>query len=123
MMKHVIGLLYLITAFIGLRWAVYLAMTGLYGVPFSPWVLVVLIGGLLLLVGAILWWSSSKSWTQWLPILGSLLLATYFLPGLVTLVVQSRVDLISAFACVLVIASLSVSIASKVRLKGLPQER
>jgi hypothetical protein len=109
-MKHVIGLLYLATAGVGLYWAVYLTLTGLYGLPFSRWYVVLLIGGLVLLIGAILWWTSSSEWTRWFPIIGSVLLASYFVPGFIMLVRQGRVDLVQVLILVLVVASLVAAI-------------
>ncbi|MGE0407040.1 MAG: hypothetical protein AB7O65_12140 [Candidatus Korobacteraceae bacterium] len=83
-MKHTVGMLYLLTAALGLYWSIYLTMTGMYGLPFSRWFVVVFIGGLVLLLGAIFWWTSARAWTRWLPIIGSGMLAAYFLPAFVS---------------------------------------
>ena len=82
-MKHVVGILYLSAALVGFYWSFYLTMTGLYGVPFSPWYIVLFVGALVMLIGAIFWWTSAKSWTRWFPIIGSGMLAAFFLPALV----------------------------------------
>jgi len=77
-MKHASGFLYLLTALGGLYWSLYLTMTGIYGLPFSYWYLVIFIGSVILFVGAILRWASTKSWARWLPVVGSAMLLSYF---------------------------------------------
>ncbi len=112
-MKHVIGLLYLITAAIGLYWSVYLTLTGLYGVPFSTWYAMIFIGAVLLLMGAILWWTSKSEWTRWLPIAGSLCLAAYFVPAVIVLIYQHRLDFIRVLIVVLILTCLTVAIKER----------
>ena len=85
-MKHVIGCLYLVTAFAGLYWAARVSLLGLYGVPISPWSFVLLAGALVLFVGAVLHWTPKFAWGEWLPLVGSLLLTSFFLPAGVGLV-------------------------------------
>ncbi len=80
-MRHLVGMLYFVTALAGLYWSVRLVLLGLYDVPVSIWFVVVFIGSATLLVGAVLWWTSTRAWAQWLPLLGSLLLASYFVPA------------------------------------------
>jgi len=112
-MRHVIGLLYLATALIGFYWSIYLTLTGLYGVPFSRWYILIFVGAVALFAGAILWWASSKEWTRWLPIIGSALLATYFVPAGVLLVRQGRIDLIRVVIVALVLACLAVAVKER----------
>jgi hypothetical protein len=69
-MKHLVGLLYLATALIGFYWSIYLTLTGLYGVPFSRWYVVIFIGAVVLFAGAVLWWASTIPWTRVFPIVG-----------------------------------------------------
>ena len=113
LMKILIGALYLSTALIGLYWSVYLTLAGLYGVPFSRWYVGLFVGGLVLLIGAILWWTSSREWTRWFPIIGSVLLGSYFVPAFITLVRQGQVDLTRVMIVTLVLASLVVSVKER----------
>jgi hypothetical protein len=112
-MRILIGALYLATALVGLYWSVYLTLTGLYGVPFSRWYVVLLIGGVVLLIGAILWWTSNREWTRWFPIIGSALLGSYFVPAFITMVRQGGVDLIRVIIVALVLMSLVVSVKER----------
>lgn len=112
-MKHVIGLLYLATALVGFYWSIYLTLTGLYGLPFSPWYAVIFIGAVVLLVGAILWWASSSEWTRWFPIIGSALLGSYFIPAGIVLLRQGRIDLIRVAIVTLVLVSLVVAVKER----------
>jgi hypothetical protein len=112
-MKHVIGLLYLATASVGFYWSIYLTLTGLYGLPFSPWYVVIFLGAVLLLVEAIFWWASSSEWTRWLPIVGSICLAAYFIPAFIVLVRQGRLDLIRVLIVALVLISLAVAVKER----------
>jgi hypothetical protein len=112
-MRHLIGLLYLMTAFVGLYWSIYLTLTGLYGLPFSVWYVVIFIGAMILFLGAALWWSSRSEWTRWLPIIGSALLASYFIPAIIVLARQGRIDIVRAFIFALVLTSLVVSIKER----------
>lgn len=112
-MRHMVGLLYLLTALMALYWAVYLTMTGLYGAPFSRWYVVVFIGGLVLLAGSVLWWTSASAWTRWIPIIGSFLLAAYFVPAFVTMLCQGRTDLVRVILVAMVIASVIVALSTR----------
>jgi uncharacterized membrane protein YadS len=112
-MRHAIGLLYLGTALVGFYWSIYLTLTGLYGLPFSPWYAVIFVGAVLLLVGAILWWASRSEWTRWLPVIGSICLAAYFVPAAIVVMRQGRLDLIRVLILALVLASLAVSVKSR----------
>jgi hypothetical protein len=117
-MKHAVGLLYVVTALVGFYWSIYLTLFGLYGAPFSPWCAVVFIGALVLLLGAILWWASSSKWARWFPIIGNVLLASYFFTAFIVLVRQGRMDLIRVLIVALVLLSLAVSV--KERASGRP---
>jgi hypothetical protein len=112
-MRHVIGLLYLAAAAVGFYWSIYLTLTGLYGLPFSPWYAVIFVGAVLLLIGAILWWASSSEWTRWLPIAGSVCLAAYFVPAVIVLIRQGRLDLIRVLIVTLVLVSLVVAVKER----------
>ena len=108
--KHAIGLLYLSTALVGFYWSIYLTLTGLYGLPFSSWYAVVFVGAVLLLIGTILWWVSNNGWTLWLPIVGSFCLAAYFIPAVIVVTWQGRLDLIRILIAALVLTSLTVAV-------------
>jgi hypothetical protein len=121
-MKHVIGLLYAVTALVGFYSSIYLTLTGLYGLPFSPWYAVIFLGAVVLLLGAILWWASSSGWARWFPIIGSVLLASYFVPAGIVLVRQGRIDLIRVLILALVLLSLVVSVKER-RVNAHPRFR
>jgi hypothetical protein len=112
-MRYVIGLLYLATALVGFYWSIYLTLTGLYGLPFSPWYAVIFVGATLLLIGAILRWASSSEWTRWLPIVGSVCLAAYFVPAVVVLIRQGRLGLSRVLIVALVLVSLVVAVKER----------
>jgi hypothetical protein len=59
----------------------------LYGVPFTWWFVVLLAGSMVLLVGAILERVFLWLWIRWLPMIGSLMLAAFVVPGLINLIV------------------------------------
>ena len=81
--KAVVATLYLLTGFAGLYIAIQLTLTGMYGLPFSWWYVVVAVGSLILILGAILVWASGRAWTEWIPLVGSALLASYFIPAII----------------------------------------
>jgi hypothetical protein len=125
-MRHLTGVLYLLTALVGLYWALWWTFTGLYGVPFSLWYVVIFMGVLVQLVGAILWWASTSSWTRWVPVVGSLLLASLFVPAGVGMLrdyygtkvrggAQLAIPLISV---ALVLASLVTAIINRIGYVG-----
>ena len=60
-MKVLIGVLYVFTALAACYWAIYLVLTGLYGVTFSFWSVSLLSGAIVLLAGAIMGWDDSGS--------------------------------------------------------------
>lgn len=80
--KTSVGVLYLLTGFVGLYWALQLILMGMYGPPFSWWYVAVAVGSVMLIAGAILGWASGQSWTEWVPLIGSVVLAAYFLPAI-----------------------------------------
>lgn len=112
-MRHAIGLLYIATALVGFYWSIYLTLTGLYGLPFSLWYAVIFVGAVLLLIGAVLWWASSSEWTRWLPIAGSICLAAYFVPAVLVLIRQGRLDLIRVLIVALILVSLVVAVKKR----------
>jgi len=112
-MKHVIGLIYLATAVVGFYWSIYLTLTGLYGLPFSRWYAVIFVGAVFLLIGAILWWASSSEWTRWFPLIGSVLLGSYFIPAGIVLLRQGRMDLIRVLIVTLVLVCLVFAIKER----------
>lgn len=93
-MRHLIGLAYLTTSLGGVYWSIYLTMTGIYGVPFSMWYVVVFVGSITLLVGSICWWISARPWTRWLPVIGSVLLVSYFVQVLILGLRTGKLDAI-----------------------------
>ncbi len=109
-MKHVISLVYSATALVGLYFAVYLAMTGLYGVPFSLWYIVIFVGAVLMLIGVLLWWASTSQWTRWFPVAGSFLLAAYFVPAFIVVLREGGADLVRVGIVALVIGSFVIAI-------------
>jgi hypothetical protein len=119
-MKLLTGLLYFVTAIAGLFWTVRLYLMGMYGAPFSWWYPVMALGSLSLLVGTFV---SARGWTQWLPLFGSVVLAAYFIPAIIeTLQAYFKGEVVGGpqlfgrlFSVVLVLASLVVSITSKLQ--------
>lgn len=117
-MKQLIGVLYVLTGLVGLFWSIRLTLTGLYAVPFSPWYILVCIGSVILIIGAFLSRTPTGSWTLWLPIIGSLLLASYFVPATVDMLrsysrseIVGGIPVVVRLACVgLVLASLAASV-------------
>lgn len=117
-MKHLTGLLYLFTALVAFYWSVHLAMLGLYGAPFSLWHVVIFAGALVLMGAAVLSWTATRRWTLWVPVIGSVMLAAYFVPALIKNLVEfvsifSRPTadrLIAAVSVGLVLGSLVVSV-------------
>jgi len=116
-----IGSLYMLTGLVALYFSIQLTLAGLYGVPFSKWYAEVFFAALILIVGAICWWSTSRSWVGWVPLIGSVLLAAYFLPAGISLISQyvgghgpgvSELA-IRLVAILLVLASLAVSAANR----------
>jgi hypothetical protein len=105
-----ISVAYLTTSLLGFYWAVYLSMTGLYGIPFSNWYAVMFLGSALLLVGTLLRWTSFVFWARWLCLAGCTALASYFVPATVLLIQEGRIDLLRAAIAVLVTTCVIVSV-------------
>jgi hypothetical protein len=82
-MRNLTGILYLLTGLVGLYWSVQLTLLGIYGMPFSWWYASIFIGSLILILGAILVWASGRPWTDWVPLVGSIVLAAYFIPAII----------------------------------------
>ncbi len=125
-MRHWIGMLYLATALVGLAWAWYKHALLMYGAPWGWWNIALYAGSLTLLLGATVWWGSGTTWTQWLPLIGSAMLASFFLPAFIrdlhelrsTLAVIAREPieaLISVGSVALVLASLLIAITVRIR--------
>jgi hypothetical protein len=116
-MKHLIGALYLVTGLVGLGWAWYMHAMGLYGALFTGWNVILYAGSLALMLGAVLWWTTNRYWTRWLPLVGSGVLAVYFLPAFITnlpdyaagIRYQPLWTLVGAGSVALVLASLLVA--------------
>jgi cell division protein FtsW (lipid II flippase) len=117
-MRHLVGVLHLVTAVAGFGWSVYFTMLGLYGVAFSWWTVEIFIGSLLLLVGAIACWATPRKWARWIPLIGSSLLAVFFLTAFVmnvagylgTFTSPTTENLTAVGSVALVVASLAVAI-------------
>jgi hypothetical protein len=124
-MKILSGILYFVTALFGLFWTIRLYLMGMYGASFSWWYPVMLLGSLLLLVGAFLTGASSRSWTLWLPLFGSAVLAVFFVPAIIdTLRAYFRGEVVGGtqlanrvLVVILVLASLGVSLAAKLQTR------
>ena len=116
-----IGFLYMLTGLVALYLSVQLTLAGMYGVPFSRWYAEVFFAGLVLIVGAICWWSSARNWASWVPLVGSVLLAAYFIPVGISLLRQcvtghgpGAAELaMRVGAIVLVLVSLALSVSNK----------
>jgi hypothetical protein len=124
-LKLLIGLLYIATAIAGLFWAIRLYLMGMYDAPFCWWYPVMLIGSLSLLVGAVLSWFSLRGWVQWLPLLGSVVLAAYFVPAIIETmrayfkgeVVGGTQLLVRLIPVAFVLVSLAVSVTGKLQIR------
>lgn len=112
--------LYLADSAVGLYWAIYLTLTGLYGVPFSNWYWVIFFGSGALLVGTILRWTSFVVPALWLCLLGAVVLASYFLIATAVLIREGRMDLARAAIAILVTMCVIVSVMD---IRGWQQNR
>ena len=116
-----IGFLYMLTGLVALYFSIQLTLTGLYGVPFSRWYAEVFFSALILVIGAVCWWSSNRQWAAWVPLIGSALLAAYFIPAGISLARQCMAghgpgpaELTTRIgAILLVLASLAISASNK----------
>ena len=98
-------------------------MTGIYGDPFSPWYVVIFIGSIILLSGSICWWISARSWTRWLPVIGSALLTSYFAQVLILGLQTGRLDSVRWLWIALLSLCAFVAIKSRPRRKAVSPER
>lgn len=122
-LRIAIGFLYVLTGLVALFFSVQLTLAGMYGVPFSRWYVEVFFAGLILIVGAICWWSSSRQWAAWVPLIGSALLAAYFIPAGISLARQCMAghgpgvaELTTRIgAILLVLASLAISVSNRLQ--------
>lgn len=112
--------LYLADSAVGLYWAIYLTLTGLYGVPFSNWYWVIFFGSGTLLVGTILRWTSFVVPALWLCVVGALVLASYFLTATAVLIREGRMDLARTAIAILVTTCVIVSV---MEVRGWRQNR
>jgi hypothetical protein len=87
-MKVLIGVLYVFTALAACYWAIYLVLTGLYGVTFSFWSVSLLSGAIVLLAGAIMGWTTAVHWVRWLPVIGGGVIAAYFVPAFMMILIR-----------------------------------
>ena len=79
MKAHTRPTLYLCTSMMGLYWAGYYTMLGMYGLKFSVWIVVVFLGALLLGAGAFIEWALRREWTLSLLIVGSSAMTVYWM--------------------------------------------
>jgi hypothetical protein len=123
--RVVVGILYLLTGLLGLYWSIQLTLTGMYGTPFSWWYAVVAVGALTLILGAVLVWASGRAWTEWVPLIGSVVLASYFIPATIVIIhryVQGQAPggaelAIRLFLVLLVLLSLGTAASDKFHLR------
>ncbi|HEY4010272.1 MAG TPA: hypothetical protein VGM11_08995 [Acidobacteriaceae bacterium] len=80
-MKLLTVALYLITSIVCLYWSLLTFLTGMYGISFSWWAIVVFAGSLFLMAGAIFILASARKWSEWTSAIGAIVLAIYFLPA------------------------------------------
>jgi hypothetical protein len=112
--------LYLADSAVGLYWAIYLTLTGLYGVPFSNWYWVIFFGSGALLVGTILRWTSFVAPALWLCLVGAVVLASYFLTATAVLIREGQMDLARAAIAILVTTCVIVSV---IEVRGWQQNK
>jgi hypothetical protein len=117
-MRHLVCVLYVLTAVTGFGWSVYFTMLGLYGVPFSWWTVEIFAGSLVLLVGGIASWATARNWARWMPLMGSGLLAVFFLTAFIINVAgylgtfsrPTTENIVAVGSVALVVASLAVAV-------------
>jgi hypothetical protein len=125
-LRVIVGVLYLLTGLVGLFWSVQLTLTGMYGTPFSWWYAAVAAGSLILILGAILVWASGRAWTEWVPLVGSVVLAAYFVPAIIVTLrryAQGQAPggtelAIRVVVVLLVLLSLGVAASNKLHLRA-----
>lgn len=122
--KVIVGILYLLTGLVCLYWSIQLTFMGMYGTPFSWWYAAVAGGSLMLILGAILGWTSGQAWTDWVPLVGSGILAAYFIPAIIVTFDRHRQGQAPggtalsgrAVVVILVLASFAVAASKKLHL-------
>ena len=122
-LKMLTGCLCVAAALAGLFWTIRLYLMGMYGVPFSWWYPILLLGSLSLLVGGCLSWLPSRGWADWLPLFGSVVLVAYFVPAMIETLrayfmgeVVGGAQLVGRlFSVALVLASLVVSVVGRLQ--------
>jgi hypothetical protein len=77
-MKIPAGFLYLTVSAYGIYWAHHMMTRRHATSPVSYWYMDLLLGAVILGVGAILRWTRLQRQTSWLPVLGSAMVATYY---------------------------------------------
>ena len=77
-MKIPAGFLYLAVSAYGTYWAHHMITRRHATSPFSYWYMDLLFGAIILGIGAILRWTRWRQQTSWLPVLGSAMVATYY---------------------------------------------
>lgn len=123
--------LHLMTALLGMYWGIFLTLMGLYGAPFSLWYGLLFVGGVVLGTGVLLDWFVRRKWTQWLILLGSALLAAYFIPAaffnaremFAVLIAPTSERLFAVAAVILTFASLLMAIQTARRNDKLLRNR
>ncbi len=124
LLRVIMGILYLLTGLVCLYWSLQLTLMGIYGTPFSWWYAAVAGGSLILILGAILHWASGQPWTEWVPLVGSIVLAAYFIPAIIVTLnryAQGQAPGGTALAVrimvvILVLASFAVAASNKLHL-------
>jgi len=81
-LKAVFPFLYLLTGIVCLYWSALTFFAGIYGIGFPWWALIVALGSLGLIAGAILTWASISKWSERISTIGACILAAYFVPAL-----------------------------------------
>jgi hypothetical protein len=80
-MRYLSAALYLLTAVVALWWGLYEVMHAVYGVRPSWWHLLIFVGGVVLLAGAVMTLISSGTLARWVVPIGLALLLVYFGPA------------------------------------------
>ena len=79
MKAHIAPTLYLCTAMVGLYWAGYYTMLGMYDIKLPVRIVVIFLGSLLLGAGAFMQWTLPRKWTLSLLIVGMSTMAAYWM--------------------------------------------
>jgi hypothetical protein len=117
-MKGLYTLVYTASGVMGLLWATYLTLTGVYGVPFSAWYAAIFVGGILVLVGAVLVWLTKAPWPALFAVAGSSVLTIFFTTSVVLGAAQMRLGFSQVGSSLLAILSLLLASRDLVRRSG-----